>query len=448
MITEKIFFFLFIFLPFLVIFVPTRAGRGTMLGAPTAVGAYVRIFFLSFLGRNILFAGQNVQLQTSLIEGYPIDFTLLLDKPRFFFLLLVELCFLLAYWLCNNKPQESRLSDTLICILHGLTTIFILSQNVVVSGAMQILASIVIFYLVHFSIKPELAKIGTQIAKSALITYLFLGILFVIWGVAEFGNKDLNISKIDLDSKSAFLWILILIMSTPMFPWGRWLEKTMEYLPEYVSIAVVSFISAVSLKYVSIFSDAYPQLSDDKKLFIYCIGMLGCIFSISRVFSVKNTKQMIGRFPAFFFSLILISVGLSQSQLVSSAYYICLVVPILVANSLFASTLGYRGKMEKLFLGLLIIIVLGIPGTPIYMLLSFIGTRSIEMGTGYSLLFACLWLLYFSMNVHVYKRIFLDEPLPAEGLEAGNKLIAVLSGFCFVMAIALTVIAQFIGRFL
>jgi hypothetical protein len=291
---------------------------------------------------------------------------------------------------------------------------------------------------------------GTKIAKSAFITYLFLGIFFVIWGVAEFGAKDLNISRIGQESKSVFLWIFILILAIPMFPWGRWLESALEHLPEYISIAIVNFVSAIVLKYVSIFSDAYPQLEGDKKLFLYCVGILGCIFSISRVFSVKNSKQMISRFPAFFFSLILVSVGLSQSQLVSSGYFICLTVPILAALSLFASTLSYQGKVEKLFLCFLIVLILGIPGTPIYLLLSFIGTRSIEMGTGYSLLFACLWLLYFSMNVHVYKRVFLDGYTPslASGFAGSTKLVAALSGFCLVLALALTFITQFIGRFL
>src|SRR5690606_23451808 len=111
-----------------------------------------------------------------------------------------------------------------------------------------------------------------------------------------------------------------------------------------------------------------------------------------------------------------VSLGVSQSKLLSSAYYVCVFLPVFTGLILYASAMNVRTAVEKSYVGILLALILGLPGTPVYLIFGTIGSRSLDMGLGYTIIFGLLWFLYFSANVHICRRIFLDPEPPEAGV--------------------------------
>ena len=145
----------------------------------------------------------------------------------------------------------------------------------------------------------------------------------------------------------------------------------------------------------------------------------------------------------------LLSVGVSKNSLSLSAYFTCLFVPVFTGLILYASVMRLTHPMQKLFVGLLFAVTVGLPGTPVFMILSRIGARSLDLGAAYTLAFGVLWFLYFFANVYICRRIFMDPEPPQSGavthLEGASVAYA---GYGLFLVVFIIVITQFAGRIL
>lgn len=411
---ERIALLLYIVLPFLAALPLIRAPRNVAVTGLVASG--LRVLLLLTLLRPIVFGGVVVGLSFSLATGYPLDLVLSLDTARFGFLLTAELCFLFAHWM-GVAAGSLRIVSALLSLAQAFTALFVISNNVVTTGALLLLAAVVFFYLNRFAITGANREMGEKISRRMYSLYFLLGTLLIVWGIVEFGAKDLLFGPRSGSYLGLIIWIALVILAIPLPPWSRWFSHAVEFLPEGVTITLVTFVSAVALKISHLFSVAYPDMGWKQKVLLYLLGISGCAFSISGLFAAESRRKMLGSLPSFFFSLILVSVGVSRSNLVLSAYFICLFVPVFTGLVLYASAMHVVRPLQKVFVGILFALILGVPGTPVFQIFSGIGARSLELGITYGIVFGLLWFFYFCANVHICRRIFVDQEPPQAGPE-------------------------------
>jgi hypothetical protein len=346
-----------------------------------------------------------------------------------------------------SPPQavHGTLVRRLISLVQGMSSILLLSDNSVVTGGLLILAAAGFFYLVRFAAANERRETAVSISRRLYALYFLLGLTMIGWGIMEFGQKDLLFSQVSGSTTGAFIWLLMLFGAVPAPPWSRWFGRAVEILPEGVSVAIALFISTVALKFANLFGLVYPDLHWKQKLALYVVGLVGGVFSVGSVFAAKTRRQMLGGLPSFLLSLLLVAVGLSKSSLVISAYFICLFFPAFTALLLYASDIRLQGTLQKVFVGCLLAIVLGLPGTPVYLIFSGIGARSLDMGVPYTLVFGLIWFFYFAVIVYTCRRIFMDKHPPEPGtiseLGAGPVFLAGFGLFLMMFLVIATQVA-------
>lgn len=422
-----------------------RLNRGPV--SPGLIAAGLRILLLVPLIRFVIFDGQVVSVSQAIVENYPFRLGLSLDFFKIGILVVAEFCFLLTYTMCSLGEKGDSLLGFLILLSQLLFPLYVCSDNLMLTGAVQISIGFVFYYMVRFALMEGGSEIGERITKSLYPLYYTLGLILLFWGIAEFGSQGLAVQKASDSKLNLFLWMFLLILSVPVAPWARWLGLAVAHLPEAVTLALVIFLSAITWKVSSMFSVAYPELEWKFKLGIYMIGILGCAFSIGRLFAAQSRRLMLGSLPTFFFSLILVSIGVSQSKLLSSAYYVCLFLPVFTGLILHASAITVKTALEKSYIGILLALILGLPGTPVYLIFGTIGSRSLEMGLGYTIIFALLWFLYFSANVHICRRIFLDPEPPEAGVSSTlTQSGAAFAGFGIFLCVFIVFVTVYVGR--
>lgn len=377
-----------------------------------------RVLLLFLLGTTVISSGERITMSGTLVGGYPLDLVLSLDAYRYGFLLMAELCFLLAHWMCSPTAPHRTLMRVLISLAQAMCALFVMSDNSVATGALQILAGVVFFYLIRFSADEKREDVAYSISSRVYGLFFILGLVMIVWGVMEFGLKDLLFSRATSSKTGTFIWLCMVVLSVPISLWSRWFSQAIEFLPEGVTLSLVTVLSAVVLKFSSLLSVVYPDLQWKQKMALYVIGIVGSVFSISTLFSARTRRQMLGSLPGFFLSLVLVSVGVSKSNLVISAYFICLFVPAFTGLILYASVMKLSGTLQRTFIALLLAIVLGLPGTPVFLIFSAIGARSLDLGVTYTLVFVMLWLLYFSANVYICRRFFMDKRTLDTGVDS------------------------------
>jgi hypothetical protein len=451
MTADRVSLLVYLLIPFAAALFPAGWNtRGTFTLASLATVA--RILLLLALGSTMLVPGGLVSARAALVEGYPLDILLALNTYRYGFLVIAEFCFLLAHWMCPAPGNSSRMIRVLVGFAQGFCSLLVLSDNSATTGALLLLAGTVFFYLVRFSLPSRDDPAGARISTRMHGLFFLLGLLMIAWGIAEFSGSGLVFGRATGSSLGLLLWMALLIVAVPMPPWSRWFGGVVERLPEGVALTVVIFMSSVALKLAQLFGVAYPDLGWKQKLVLYVLGMVGCCFSIAGLFAAENRRRMLGCLPAFFLSLVLVSVGVSRSGLVLSAYFACLFVPVFTGLVLSASIMDARGVLQRSFAVLLFALVLGLPGTPVYQIFSGIGARSLDLGIGYTITFGLLWFFYFNANVHIYRRVFAD-PLPSqESPPSANERLEGSPGFfagygVFLMVLVI-VVAQIAGRLL
>lgn len=443
---EKALLALYIILPFLAAGPIFRFSRGSF--AFGAFASAARVIILFALLRPIVFIPSSISLTAVLANGYPLDFTLSLDPARFGFLLTAELCFLLAHWMIS-VTGEATIVSVFLSLAQGICSLFVLSDNTVTTGGLLMLAGAVFFYLVRFSIDDGRRNMAELISRRMYILHFLLGGMMIVWGIVEFGTKDLVFAKGSGSHLGLLIWIALMVMAVPLPPWSRWFGHSVENLPEGVTVTLVAFFAAVALRFSSLFSVVYPDMNWKQKLVLYLLGICGCAFSIAGLFASSSRRRMLGSLPSFFFSLILVSVGVSKSVLVLSAYFSCLFVPVFTGMILYASVMRVSNSLQKVLVGMLFALIVGIPGTPVFQIFSGIGARSLEMGTSYALVFGLLWFFYFCANVHICRRIFVDEKSTETGPRSRLESVPLsFAGYCIFLMCFIIVATQVAGGIL
>jgi hypothetical protein len=446
----KVLLLAYLLLPFAAALWPTSLGGRGAWASKGAVASGLRILILLFFGRLVVLGGGSIAVSGTLVNGYPLGFLLTLDSYRYGFLLTAEFCFLLSHWMSSTTGPHAQTIRVLIGFAQGFCSLFAASDNAVATGALQFLAGPVFFYLVRFSIRARDEEVAASISTRMYVLYFLLGLMMIAWGITEFADKDLLFGRGSGSALGLLIWMALVILAIPMPPWSRWFTQAVEHLPEGVTVTLVTFLSAVALKFASLFNVVYPDLNWKQKLVLYCLGIIGSAFSIGGLFAAQSRRRMLGSLPSFFFSLILVSLGVSKATLVLSAYFTCLFVPVFTALLLYASVIQVNSPLQKFFVGILFVLILGLPGTPVYQIFSGIGARSLDMGVNYTIVFGLIWFFYFSVNVHICRRIFMDPRPPEPGasvthLESAPALFAGYGVFLMCMIIA---IAQIAGRIL
>lgn len=446
---ERITILLYLLLPFAAAFLPQRQQAGTWLSKGTAATG-ARILILLFLGRAVVLQGTEIAVRASLLKGYPLDLLLSLDSHRYGFLLTAEFCFLLAHWMCPASGQNGGMIRVLVSFAQGFCSLLVMSNNSAATGALFLLSGTVFFYLIRFAAPAREEETGAAISTRLHVLFFLLGLIMIAWGIAEFSGRGLEFGRNSGSSLGLPLWLALVVLAVPLPPWSRWFSRSVESLPEGVSLTLVLFLSAVALKVTSLFGVAYPELGTKQKLFLYCLGILGCALSLSHLFSAQTRRRMLGAIPSFFFSIVLVSVGVSRSALILSAYFACLFIPVFTGLVLSASVMSARSTLQRFFFGALFILVLGIPGTPVFQIFSGIGARSLDLGLAYTVVFGLLWFFYFNANVHMCRRIFMDSKSP-EGTGDAVRLegaAGIYAGYGLFLMVLVTVVAQIAGRLL
>jgi hypothetical protein len=415
--------------------------------SPGLASSLIRIFLLAIIFRYLTVNQAPILIESPVLEGYPMDFLLSLDFSRIGILLASEFCFAFTHLMGNQQKNKNNITSFLIIVSQFLLPLYLCSDNLMFAGSTQILMVGVFYYLIRFSLTSGAEDYGASITRSFYPLYFFLGILLLLWGIAEFGDKKMLIDRASASELNLIFWILLLVFAVPVAPWSKWLGLAVTHLPEAVTLVLVIFLSAVTWKISSIFSISYPDLKWKYKLVIYLVGIFGCAISIGSLFAAKSRRVMLGSLPSFFFSLILVSLGASQTKLLSSAYFVCLFLPVFTGIILYASAIAIRGIWEKIFIGILLALILGLPGTPVYLIFGTIGSRSLDMGVAYTLIFALLWFFYFSANVHICRRIFMDPEPPETGVTSSSLLLSpILTGFGILLCIFIVLITFYAGR--
>jgi hypothetical protein len=446
---DRLLLLLYVLAPFLAALFPARRVALNGLLSAGSVSSLARIVLLFALIPTVISQAGQVMISGTLVNGYPLEFVLSLDAHRFGFLLTAEFCFLLAHWMGAAPRPNATLVRALLSLAQGFSSLLILSDNSVATGALEMLAGAVFFYLVRFSLPGGDRDVGASISRRMYVLFFLLGILMISWGIIEFGLGDLRYAKGTGSTLGLVTWLVLLVLAVPLPPWARWFSQAVEELPEGVTLALVTFVSAVALKFSSLFSVVYPDLAWQEKLGLYLLGVVGGLFSLSRLFASDSRRKLLGSLPTFFFALILISVGVSKQSLSLSAYFVCLFVPVFTGLILYASAMKLGHPLQKAFVALLFAVTVGLPGTPVFMIFSRIGARSLDMGASYTLAFGVLWFLYFFANVFICRRLFMENPTPrsvaATQLDGAS---AAYAGYGLFLIIFVVVITQLAGRIL
>lgn len=344
----------------------------------------------------------------------------------------------------------------LVGFAQGFCALFALSDNSVATGGFLMLSGTVFFYLIRFSLpsREEVAPgedPGESVSARIHLLFYLLGLATIAWGVTEFGGRGLLVGRGSGSALGLSLWLALVIASIPLPPWSRWFSRAMELLPEGVALTVVIFLSAIALKLASLLTVAYPALGWKQKLLLYSLGILGCCLSVGALVAAQTKRRMLGCLPSFFLSMVLVSLGVSRDVLVLSAYFTCLFVPVFTGLVLSAAMQRGGGSLHKAFVALLLALILGLPGTPVYQIFSGIGARSLDLGIGYTIVFALLWFFYFNANVHACRRFFLDAQ-PSDEVEAASAKAdgrgTVFAGYGIVLMLLMIAVAQMAGRIL
>ncbi len=439
----------YLLLPFVAALFPQGRISGTWI-SKGAISTGLRVLILLALGRAVVLLGGEISVKAALLHGYPLDILLTMDSHRYGFLLTAEFCFLLAHWMAPATGGNAGLIRVLVSFVQGFCSLLVLSNNAVATGSLLLLSGTVFFYLVRFSISSSEDEAGAAISTRLHVLFYLLGLIMIAWGIAEFSGAGLVFGRNAGSLLGLPLWLALLVLAIPLPPWSRWFARAVEVLPEGVSLTLVIFLSSVALKVTSLFGVVYPELGWMEKFFLYSLGILGCCLSLGGLFAAESRRKMLGCVPSFFFSIVLVSVGVSKTALVLSAYFTCLFIPVFTGLVLAASVMSARSHLQKIFLGFLFVLVLGLPGTPVYQIFSGIGARSLDLGIGYSVVFGLLWFFYFNANVHMCRRIFMDQTVPDGGADAVRLegAAGIFAGYGIFLMMLVTVVAQIAGRVL
>lgn len=444
---NQIAFLSFIFLPFIALMPQLMRFEGPGYLPLGALQSIARLILLMYFSFKLSGEAEPLLLKLPLIVEYPVGLELMLDVRRIGFLFSLELCFLLVYWF---RFPESKISTflyhTLLLPFQALCTLYCLSENIVVTGAIHMLLGVLAFYLVRFSCQNKKYELGLEVSARVYSWSALIGLATMCWGVYEFGAGGIHLG--DKGGKGAILWAITLVLAAPVPFWSKWLLRTIHFMPEGIAIPLVALQGAVILK-LSSFYYVYPSFGGWPKLLLAFVGLSGSIFYLVWIFLSKTRKSMLSKMPGFYFCLVLLSIGISHERALLSAYFACLFVPIFTVLILYASNLELQSLADRFFLGLFFFVIFGLPGSPVFLIFGELGARSLAIGSSTILGFFFLWLAYFGASAHIAREAVLSESTQEGDWLSGFRTLPVPFSFIgFFLLVFLLVLTQMAWRFL
>ena len=368
---------------------------------------------------------KSIETGYSMIKSLRLTMDFSLDTAIARQLLVLDFSFLLAFFTNSYSGLFKRFMEPITCAVLGLISVQLLAQSLILSSATQMLVAILFFVLIRFSLENDRPQESIYISRRVIFLYTGIAILVCLWSVGEFAKFG-QIESVHLHLEGSAtgasilkkVWLLGLLFVVPIAPFAAWFNRALEKIPEGITIPLIGFVCVSALQFIEAFDAKYIDLKWKYKFLIYVAGLIGCLFCLSGLFAAKSKRTMMAFLPKFYFSLILVSLGVSEGASAPSTNLILLFIPIFTGLILYASVLDLKSLPQKIFLGVFILLIFGVPGSPVYQIFASIGTRSIDMGASYLLAFAAVWFLYFCANVHIIRRMFIDEQTSEMGVDS------------------------------
>lgn len=293
--------------------------------------------------------------------------------------------------------------------MQALIPIYIICHNILAAAGVLFLSAICMYYfLINANSSKENLE-DSNLIQSFFITISRVAILTGVWGFLEFQDSDFILKNIQGTNFGFYLWMVMVVFTIPLPPWSRRLNVLISNLPPNLVIVSMILLSAMAYKNIFSFSQIYTSWSGLEKMIFYGLGLVSSIFGVLELFSDKTPHKLPVGMPLFFLSLMLISLGLSQESMAKSAFFLSMLVPASVSFVVCFPSSGTNSVLHKIFYSILFILILGLPGTPIYLVFSSLGSKSIEIGLWTTAIFGLIWFFYFSVNVHFFRTAILSE---------------------------------------
>ena len=429
-----------------------RRSKNAMNWVGTGLGV-IRLLFLIPIIDAVLIHATKLQPAIGFIDEFAIRVSTDWSGHRIWFLLVVDCCFLMSYFMRVGTARHQILIEMMLYACQAVITLYVITSNLLLANAMQASTALILFFIVRLSL-GEKSSTSSYISNRVLMTYACLAILGIVWSISEYtvvnrpGFPILELSPTTGASSLAIrLWMIALLFSVPLSPWSSWFNRAVVDLPEAVTMALVVFVSAVILRAGETYVSVYTDIPSAYKLLIYLTGVMGCVFSLASLFTVETRRAMLGCIPKFFLSLVLVGIGVARGGNLAVVYLLCLFIPIFCGVILYSSSLSLNTNYQRVFVGIFLLFLIGFPGSPAYQIFSLVGGRSLEMGPGYALIFAVLWFFYFFSIVFICRRIFLDEETAAVGVETPlSKAPVLMTSYAIFMLLFMSFIALVSGR--
>lgn len=357
-----------------------------------------------------------LHLQLPFLSAVNINFSLTISVATLAMAAVTELVFLFSYIMFPPSHRFRTVMVSLVMAFQGLIGIYLLSSSLLILYTIQILATLCLYFLIKFAMNStgnDWNDESDGVAENIMVIYTVSSLFCLIWSIAsDFREMPMQQSAVKavLDIR---MWLVGFFFALPIAPWSSWFNRAIEHLPEAVSILVVLLVSCVLYRQIALSSFVFlPQIEKYEMLFLL-MGVLSCFFSACALFTKKSKREMLGYIPKFYVGLTLIAMGMYSQESFRAAFFLCIVLPIFTGVILYVSALQISNFRQNFLVGFFLAFLLGFPGTPLFQIFGITISRAIALGVDFTIVFGLVWFLYFVANVHICRRIFLDEkPAP------------------------------------
>ncbi len=361
--------------------------------------------------------GQIMEYGGKFLPEFGIRLNIHMSLATMTYLSIVDLVFIFSYLVLPAKHRFKSVIYSLLMMAQGLICLYVLNANLFLLATLQILIALTLYFLIKFSVNTSGLEWNSDsavgIAEKIFLTYSLSAVFVLLWSISS-GFSDASLQQQQQQSASGInivLWITGFILALPIAPWSAWFNRALEVLPESASVIIVLFVSSVLYKQMTISSLSFlDSIEKFEKLFVI-LGSMSCFFSAFSLFAKGSKREILGYVPKFYVGLALICMGMHSRESFKSAFLLCFILPVFTGLILYISAMKLHGIKEHAFVGIFLAFLLGIPGTPLFQIFGIMITRSVELGARFTIALGLIWFLYFVSNVHICRRIFLDDTL-------------------------------------
>lgn len=404
--------------------------RGIFVPGVLAVCASLGILLSLLKGAN----GTPEVFSLHLLTAFAIDFNFQLGLPRLIFLVVAHLALMLSYLLLETTDTHVELLSRLLLSVQALLVVFVLSGNFVVCAAVLLAIAFLFYFCLAFARGADNPE-AMGLARSFLYVYTACGALLLTWALVIGGISvpsaggdlqsfvDLSYDQLHAGRGRWAIWILgaAFVLSLPLAPWGRWFSRAFDILPESLTVALVTFVSAVVFGFVLIAQSIIDEgMARHRPLFM-ALGVITAFFALIDLSHRREKRAMLATMPKLLWAVVLVALSLATRSSYRAAYLICLVLPALSGLLLYFTSIGLERGLQRILHFVFLFCLLGLPATPLFSVFGLIGEPALALGVGYALALAILWFMYFMANVHVWKTMYFGQHAGAPGTGASAR---------------------------